>query len=71
MLTLQNLLTAGDTLDFETSVPEYPASDGWTLKGPVVRGGGSRTRTYEGYARGFTVPPLCRSGHSPLHALAA
>ena len=31
-----------------------------------VRGGGSRTRTYEGYASGFTVRPLCRSGHSPL-----
>ena len=30
-----------------------------------VIGGGSRTRTYEGIARGFTVPPLCRSGHSP------
>jgi hypothetical protein len=32
MTTLQNLLTAGDTLDFETSVPDYPASSGWTLK---------------------------------------
>ena len=30
-----------------------------------LAGGGSRTRTYEGIARGFTVPPLCRSGHSP------
>ena len=30
-----------------------------------VPGGGSRTRTYEGIARGFTVLPLCRSGHSP------
>src|SRR5918993_2524361 len=29
-------------------------------------GGGSRTRTYEGIASGFTVRPLCRSGHSPL-----
>ena len=28
-------------------------------------GGGSRTRTYEGLASGFTVRPLCRSGHSP------
>ena len=28
-------------------------------------GGGSRTRTYEGVASGFTVRPLCRSGHSP------
>ena len=28
-------------------------------------GGRGRTRTYEGIARGFTVPPLCRSGHSP------
>ena len=30
-----------------------------------VDGGGSRTRTYEGIASGFTVRPLCRSGHSP------
>ncbi len=29
------------------------------------RGGGGRTRTYEGLASGFTVRPLCRSGHSP------
>ena len=28
-------------------------------------GGGGRTRTYEGIASGFTVRPLCRSGHSP------
>lgn len=32
MTTLTNLLTAGDTLDFTTSVPEYPSSAGWTLK---------------------------------------
>lgn len=32
MTTLTNLLTAGDTLDFTTSVPDYPASSGWTLK---------------------------------------
>ncbi len=32
MTTLSNLLTAGDTLDFDTSVPDYPASAGWTLK---------------------------------------
>lgn len=32
MTTLTNLLTAGDTLDFITSVPDYPASAGWTLK---------------------------------------
>ena len=28
-------------------------------------GGGSRTRTYEALRSGFTVRPLCRSGHSP------
>ena len=28
-------------------------------------GGRGRTRTYEGIASGFTVRPLCRSGHSP------
>lgn len=32
MTTLTNLLTAGDTLSFTTSVPDYPASAGWTLK---------------------------------------
>ncbi len=31
-------------------------------------GGGGRTRTYEGLASGFTVRPLCRSGHSPFGA---
>lgn len=25
-------IVAGDTLDFNVSVPDYPASDGWTLK---------------------------------------
>lgn len=25
-------IVAGDTLDFTVSVPDYPASDGWTLK---------------------------------------
>jgi hypothetical protein len=33
-----------------------------------VAGGGGRTRTYEGLASGFTVRPLCHSGHSPLSA---
>ncbi len=28
--------------------------------------GGGGTRTYEGLASGFTVRPLCRSGHSPV-----
>ena len=37
------------------------------LKGEHIdNGGGSRTRTYEGLASGFTVRPLCRSGHSPI-----
>lgn len=27
-----NRLTVGDTLDFVDQVPEYPATDGWTLK---------------------------------------
>ena len=26
----------GDTLDFETTVPDYPATDGWTLKFRLV-----------------------------------
>ena len=33
-----------------------------------MSGGGGRTRTYEGVASGFTVRPLCRSGHSPFGA---
>lgn len=32
MATIENLITAGDTLAFTTSVPDYPATDGWTLK---------------------------------------
>ena len=32
MATLENVVYAGDTLDFETTVPDYPASEGWTLK---------------------------------------
>jgi hypothetical protein len=32
MTTLSNIITAGDTLDFNTSVPDYPAGSGWTLK---------------------------------------
>lgn len=32
----------------------------------IGNGGRGRTRTYEGIASGFTVRPLCRSGHSPL-----
>jgi hypothetical protein len=28
---MQQALVAGDTLKFTTSVPEYPASEGWTL----------------------------------------
>lgn len=31
-----NKLIAGDTLDFTTSVADYPASDGWTLKYRLV-----------------------------------
>jgi enamine deaminase RidA (YjgF/YER057c/UK114 family) len=41
MTTLANLLTAGDTLDFTTSVPDYPASAGWTLKYRMVPRTGS------------------------------
>ena len=33
-----------------------------------MAGGGGRTRTYEGLASGFTVRPLCHSGHSPVSA---
>ena len=28
---MQSILIAGDSLDFSTSVPDYPATDGWTL----------------------------------------
>ncbi len=36
MSTIENIITVGDTLDFTTSVPEYPASEGWTLKYRLV-----------------------------------
>lgn len=29
---MRDTLIAGDTLDFATSVPDFPATDGWTLK---------------------------------------
>ena len=32
----------------------------------AATGGGGRTRTYEGVASGFTVRPLCHSGHSSV-----
>lgn len=32
MATIANILYAGDTLEFTTSTPDFPASDGWTLK---------------------------------------
>ena len=53
-----------------TPRPSLPAS-AWesktSMSGPGIleAGGGGRTRTYEGLASGFTVRPLCRSGHSP------
>lgn len=31
-----DMLIAGDTLDFTDSVPQYPATDGWTLKYRLV-----------------------------------
>ena len=37
----------------------------WQKRTGKWDGGGSRTRTCEGLASGFTVRPLCRSGHSP------
>ena len=30
-MILQEII-AGDTLDFSVTVPDYPATDGWTLK---------------------------------------
>ncbi len=32
MRTIENIITAGATLDFLTNVPDYPASAGWVLK---------------------------------------
>ncbi len=32
MTSLANVIYAGDTLEFTTSAPDYPASAGWTLK---------------------------------------
>ena len=31
-MSLENTVYAGDTLEFTSSVPDHPASDGWTLK---------------------------------------
>lgn len=33
---MQQVLIAGDTLNFPTSVPDYPATDGWVLKYRLV-----------------------------------
>lgn len=33
---MQSTLIAGDTLDFLTTVPDYPPADGWTLKFRLV-----------------------------------
>lgn len=33
---MKDLIVAGDTLDYVTAVPDYPASDGWTLKYQLV-----------------------------------
>lgn len=35
-MTINDKLIAGDTLDFVDQVPDYPASDGWTLKYRLV-----------------------------------
>lgn len=43
---MREMLIAGDALDFETAVPDYPASDGWTLTYrliPVSSGGTAYT----------------------------
>src|ERR1700733_4822 len=42
--------------------------DGDSKRLKHLAGGGGRTRTYEGLASGFTVRPLCHSGHSPVSA---
>ena len=47
------------TLFHRTMQPRRPA-------GLLMSGGPGRTRTYEGCASGFTVRPLCRSGHRPM-----
>ena len=46
----------------------HGGADAWPRTHRKRIGGGGRTRTYEGYASGFTVRPLCRSGHSPALA---
>ena len=52
--------------DRSTSPPSPSGFGGQpSLASRAKVGGGSRTRTYEGVASGFTVRPLCRSGHSP------
>jgi len=46
-------------------LPYLPSTDFRTSARQRQFGGRGRTRTYEGVAKGFTVLPLCRSGHSP------
>lgn len=43
-------VTAGRTLNFTTSVADYPASDGWTLNYAIVPRSGSGTYTLAGAA---------------------
>ncbi len=50
-------------------IPPLPISGFRFPISPPARGaggGGGWTRTNEGIASGFTVRPLCRSGHSPI-----
>jgi hypothetical protein len=66
----QDLLIAGDTLNFLTSVPDYPASAGWVLKFYLVRRTASGspivlTATAEGDDHRVTVTAATTAGWSP------
>ena len=63
---MQQILIAGDTLDFDVSVPDYPATAGYTLKYRLVpRAAGSAitiTATANGAAYAVEVAPATTAG---------
>lgn len=66
----QDLLIAGDTLNFLTSVPDYPASQGWVLKYYLIRRTASGspivlTATAEGDDHRISVAAATTAGWAP------
>ena len=51
-MSMQSELVAGDTLEFSTEVPDYPATDGWTLKYRLAPRAGGLAVTLTAVANG-------------------